>query len=293
MTTSRLPDDATIGGVRLRVRDLDAPARFYGELLGLAASPAGADSVAWSNRAGEPGFIRLDADSRTLPRPDSVFGVYHYAILYPDRASLAVTLRRLIAARWPFTGFADHGVSEAAYLDDPDGIGVELYADRPRERWPRQGDAIAMYTQPLDLDNLLAEADRTDATALEQPPGKGFHGPATRARIGHVHLHVRDLARAAAFYIDVLGLDSMAELPGARFLSAGGYHHHLGLNVWARREPPEDVAGLLEWVIEVGAGGYAATVDRVRRAGVAVEEFDRSCRFADPDGNAIVVRQSG
>jgi catechol 2,3-dioxygenase len=281
LTSQRLPADARIGSVRLRVRDLEASAEFYETLLGLVPAVTGPASVTWSNRPGERGFIGLEADSGIHPRPDSVFGIYHYAILYPDRASLAVTLRRFIAARWPFTGFSDHGVSEAAYLDDPDGIGVELYVDRPSDRWPRDGGAIAMYTRPLDLDGLLAEADRANARG------------AGRARVGHVHLHVRDLAESAAFYTNVLGLDSMAELPGARFLSAGGYHHHLGLNTWARREAPPDVAGLAEWVIEVGAADYAATIARVRQAGVATRETDGGCRFVDPDGNAIIVRSSG
>jgi catechol 2,3-dioxygenase len=269
-----------IGGLRLRVRDLEASAGFYERLLGLVPAPTGPASLTWANRAGEPGFIELTAEPRTQARPDSVFGIYHYAILYPDRAALAITLRRIIDARWSFTGFADHGVSEAAYLDDPDGIGVELYVDRPRERWPRQGGTLAMYTRPLDLDNLLAEADAADA-----PTTAG-------ARIGHVHLHVRDLAGTAAFYIDVMGLDSMAELPGARFLSSGGYHHHLGLNTWAKREPPPDSAGLVEWVVEVGAADLDATVDRVRRAGGSPQETERGYRLADPEGNVVVIRQS-
>jgi catechol 2,3-dioxygenase len=271
----------TIGGIRLRVRDLDASAPFYETLLGLAPARTGPAAVSWSNIEGEPGFIHLEADAATRPRPDSVIGIYHYAILYPDQASLAVTLRRLFAAHWPFTGFADHGVSEAAYLDDPDGIGVELYVDRPRERWPWNGDALAMYTRPLDVENLLREADRISGAV------------SAGARIGHVHLHVRDLARSAAFYMDGVGLDSMAELPGARFLSSGGYHHHLGLNTWARRDAPAGVAGLLEWMIDMDAAGHAATADRLERAGVSIEETAAGRRFADPDGNVIVLRQSG
>jgi catechol 2,3-dioxygenase len=279
MTSAKLPASASIRRVHLRVADIERSRAFYADTLGLNATMRGDDSVALGARGPGGDFLAISALPKTRPRPTSTFGLYHFAILYPDRTSLALALRRLAAARWPFTGFADHGVSEAAYLDDPDGNGIELYFDRPRPDWPYRDGRIALVTLPLDVEGLLRHAaDHDDNEVFDAVP-----------RIGHIHLHVRDLARSTAFF-HALGMDSMATLPGAGFLSAGGYHHHVGINTWARREPSPDVAGLLDWTLEIGdEAARGEALDRLAAAGVNADEYEDGHRVEDPDGNVLLL----
>ena len=176
-------------------------------------------------------------------------------------------MRRIAASGWPIDGASDHGVSEALYLSDPDGLGIEIYADRPREQWerPADGRGVRMVTLALDLDDLLA-----------QSPGSPGEPIAAGTAIGHVHLKVADVERAAAFYRDALGLEEQARLPSAAFLSAGGYHHHVGLNSWqsaGASPPPDDAPGLRE--VEFALDG-AAALERSRRLG------ERGARTATP-----------
>src|SRR5690606_13490320 len=156
---------------------------------------------------------------------------------------LARLVLRLAEARWPFQGFSDHGVSEAVYLPDPDGNGLELYADRPRSAWQWRDGELVMFTRPLAVEGLLAELARAPA----RPGGPPWH---PLRRIGHVHLHVAELARSGAFYHGLLGFAvTTRRYPGALFLAAGGYHHHLGLNIWEGQgapPPPADAAGLVD-----------------------------------------------
>jgi catechol 2,3-dioxygenase len=272
-TNTSLPAEATIAQVRLEIADLDRSLDFYGGLLDMRADRDG-DAAVLSSAAGGPAFIELRARPGTRPRPEGVIGLYHFAILYPDRAALARTIGALIDNRWQFTGFADHGVSEAAYLQDPDGLGVELYVDRPRAFWPRDASGrLVMYTRAPDLDALLAERG-------------GDGGP---ERIGHIHLHVADLDRSTRFHHDVIGFDIVQDsLPGAVFLSAGGYHHHVGLNTWARgRTTDPDRAGLLAWTLRIPAGEPAAAL-RARLAGAEASDLGEDA-YRDPDGNVMIV----
>jgi len=278
MTGVPLPADTSIGEVRLRVADIGRSLAFYSRALGLHAQ-RGDDTAVLSSDAGAPSIIRLHAVSRTLPRPEGVIGLYHFAILYPDRASLARAVRSLIDAHWRFSGFADHGVSEAAYLQDPDGLGIELYADRPRSIWPRDAAGrIAMFTRMPDLDDLLAETGPADGGA---------------ARIGHIHLHVATLARSTRFHHDVVGFDVTQDgIPGAVFLSAGGYHHHIGLNTWARgREAEPDAATMTAWTLRVPDA--AATAALRRRLVGHTSPGDGPDAFRDPDGNVMIVDETG
>jgi catechol 2,3-dioxygenase len=162
----------------------------------------------------------------TLLSPHTT-GLFHVAWLHPTRAALADTIRRIAGSRWPIEGASDHGVSEALYLSDPDGLGIEIYADRPREQWqrPTGGHGVRMFTLALDLEDLLAQSSSEigDGAIAAIAPG---------ASIGHVHLKVADVPRAVAFYRDALGFEEQAQLPSAAFVSAGGYHHHVGLNSW-------------------------------------------------------------
>ena len=180
-----------------------------------------------------------------VPKPRRTTGLYHFAILVPSRAALGRSLRRLVDARYPLTGAADHLVSEAIYLDDPDGLGIEIYRDRPRDSWRRlAGGQIAMSTDPLDVQNVLDEPGAETA----------WNGLDAATVMGHVHLHVPHLDTAEQFYCGRIGFDPMLRgYPGALFVSAGGYHHHLGLNTWAgvgAPPPPENAVGLQSFTIE-------------------------------------------
>lgn len=254
----RLPDGTRLGPVRLQVANLDRSLGFYEQLLGLRVTERGA---AHATLAAHPDTTHAAATdgARPLvelverpgarpvaPRPgaaDGRLGLYHVAMLLPDRAALGRFVRHL-TAQGVRAGAGDHRVSEAFYLTDPDGLGIEVYADRPRAAWRRTGRELMMATDPVDVAGLVATAGAVPWTGM--PAG---------TVIGHVHLHVGDLAGADAFYSDALGFDRLVwSYPGALFLGAGGYHHHLGTNTWAgpgARPPAAGDAQLLAWTIEV------------------------------------------
>ncbi len=174
-----------------------------------------------------PAFLTLDEQRDALPRPVQAPGLFHTAFLYPSRRELARVLRRVVQHGILFQGFADHLVSEALYLADPEGNGVELCADRPREKWTWIGSSVQMATDPLDLESLMAELDKADAHWEGTPPD---------VRAGHIHLQVSDLAKTEELWSKRAGFEVVTrDYPGALFVSAGGYHHHLGLNVWKSR----------------------------------------------------------
>jgi len=245
MTAEPLGPGTRIGRVDLRVRDLEAALGFYRDVLGFAVER----HDGWATlSAGEGPVLKL-TEGATQVAPRRATGLFHTAILYPARADLADALGRLATAGVRLTGASDHGVSEALYLDDPDGNGVELYADRPREAWGRRpGGGIDIYTAPLDLHGLQAAADR--------PPEPG--APiAAGTSVGHVHLKVADVDRAVGFYRDEVGLELQATVPLAAFLSGGGYHHHLGANAWhslGAPPPPAGSAGIERYEIRVPPG---------------------------------------
>lgn len=217
----------SIAKVTLAVADLPASADFYERVMGLQPIER-EEGRALLGEGGE-GRLELLALPDPVAAPARATGLFHVAWLHSSRAGLAETVRRIAAAEWPFQGAADHGVSEALYLADPDGLGIEIYADRPREQWqrPPEGQGVDMVTLPLDVDDLLA----TFAGA----PGPRI---AAGTGIGHVHLKVADVDRAAAFYED-LGFEEQARMPSAAFVSAGGYHHHVGLNSWQSAGGPQ------------------------------------------------------
>lgn len=205
------------------------------------------------------------------------------AILVPSRPALAAALRHLLRSKTQLTGASDHGVSEALYLSDPEGNGIEIYRDRPRSEWQRQGEGIAMRTEALDVAGLLAEPD--EGTVAGVPPG---------TRIGHVHLRVADLEAALTFYRDILGFDLTARYgAAAAFVSAGGYHHHIGFNTWqtlGAPAPPTGAAGLSHFEIRLpDDAARARVIERVRSSGGAVEQTPDGSLVRDPSGNAIVL----
>jgi catechol 2,3-dioxygenase len=277
-----LPPQSCIGRIRLRVADIGRSRSFYVDDLGLTEHDANDRAAAFGPAEGEA-LIRVEEVAGTRYRPDGINGLYHFAILFPDRASLASAIRRLQTARWPFHGFSDHGVSEAAYLADPDGNGIELYVDRPRDQWPTDSGRLVMYSRALDVPSLLEEAEPSNASS---------HLPAA-TRIGHMHLHVGDLAQAEAFWVDVVGFEVITrDYPGALFVSAGGYHHHLGVNTWARtRGRPADVAGLLDFEVRTGSETAVESVrGRAEHSGVSVTKTQDGLALKDMDGNVVLIR---
>jgi catechol 2,3-dioxygenase len=226
-----------IRSVKLAVSDLARSADFYERVLGLPLIAREDHRAELGPDRERPALVLTDVQAPT-PLPPGATGLFHVAWLHPSRASLAESVRRVAGSGWPLEGASDHGVSEALYLSDPDGLGIELYADRPREQWqrPAGGRGVKIVTLPLDLDDLLAQSTVGATAAM----------PA-QTTIGHVHLKVADVPRAAAFYRDGLGFESQAELPSAAFLSAGGYHHHVGLNSWQSQgaaPAPDSAPGL-------------------------------------------------
>lgn len=275
--------DTAIGTVRLTVSDLDRSRQFYERAIGLGARDLKDGTIALGPHDGRT-LIELRAGSGAgLDRRAT--GLYHLAILVPSRRDLAFALARLSDVRWGLDGASDHLVSEALYLSDPDGNGIEVYRDRPRDQWRRSGDRLEMATLPLDIHGVLGELG--GATEL-QP----FAPPATT--IGHVHLQVSDIPGAEAFYNGVLGFDVMVRtFPGALFVSAGGYHHHIGLNTWhsaGARSPEPGSVGLWNYEVLLPSDAELERVlARVRAAGIAIEHTERGPQLRDPSGNALVL----
>jgi len=226
-----------IRSVHLRVSDLARSVNFYARQLGFAMVSESAARAELATAPLGPTLLTLTED-RAAPRaPAHTAGLFHAALLLPSRAALGRWLRHAADAAVEFDGFSDHGVSEAIYLADPDGNGLEFYADRPREAWPQRDGELAMFTHPLALPDLLAAA-----TPSGEPPLAG-------ARWGHLHLRVTDLDRSETFYRETLGLTLRQRFgSSARFLAADGYHHHLGLNTWGgiRQPQPPGALGLVE-----------------------------------------------
>ncbi len=279
-----IPPDTTVGKVRLRVADLDDLTTFYERVVGLDAVERGADIVRLGPADGEP-LIELVGAPDAPPVPDFSTGLFHLAILVPDRAELARSLQRVAGAGWRLTGASDHLVSEALYLRDPEGNGIEIYRDRPREEWRRNGDELAMATLPLDLESVMGELDPSERAASGMPSG---------TTMGHVHLQVADIPAAEAFYNRALGLDVMVRsYPGALFLAAGGYHHHLGLNTWQSQgapAPPEGALGLDRYELVLPSAAERDSVaDRLAAAGEDPERLDEGVLATDPSGNRVLL----
>ena len=269
-----LPADLRLGPVHLTVADLDRSVAWYQRALGLRVHRHDATEAELGDGT-EPVLV-LHEDAQASP-PGRTAGLYHYALLYPSREELARAALRLAATRTPVQGASDHRTHEAIYLADPDGNGIELAADRPRDEWPA-GLGYDGGPAPLDFDSLLGSVRE------EQPTAHVAEG----LGMGHLHLHVGDIDRALAFYRDVLGFELQAHLGSAAFVSAGGYHHHLGVNVWNGRgvgPAPEHTAGLRHWTIQLP--DVAAVRERVEAAGAAVEPVEGGFIVRDPWQTAV------
>lgn len=273
-----------IGSVRLAVSDLSRSVDFYAGTLGLPLIVRD-DRGALLGVEREHPSLALTAIAEPTPLSPHSTGLFHVAWLHPSRSALAASVQRIVRGRWPLDGASDHGVSEALYLSDPDGLGIEIYVDRPREQWqrPADGHGVRIVTLPLDLDDLMAQAPEDAGATID-----------SGTSIGHVHLKVADVPRAAGFYRDVLGLDEQAQLPSAAFLSAGGYHHHVGLNSWQSQgagPPDENAPGLRLVEFELGDADALAALERRLAAAPNVpdgsREQDGRVSVTDPDGQLL------
>ncbi|MEK7786740.1 MAG: VOC family protein [Chloroflexota bacterium] len=284
-----LHPDLTLGYVHLTVSNLERSLSFYQNSLGFKMrrddSTAG---TAWLGAGGPDLLVLTELPGAKHSRGTT--GLYHFAILTPSRLELAHSLKRIAETRTPVEGFADHHVSEAIYLPDPDGNGIEIYRDRPRADWRDAQGNFRMGTDPLDIDGVLSELDGRDDERSERSEWSGLD-PATT--LGHMHLHVRSIPEAKAFYCDVLGFDLLMNIGSALFVSAGGYHHHIGLNTWqgvGAPPPPPGSAGLRYFTVRLPDQAELDKVpDRVRAAGVLVEEHAQGWLVRDPSLNAMVL----
>ena len=280
----RLPAETRLGRVSLQVSDLARSLAYYQTVLGLRVLERSGDSAVLGAHGDNRPLVELHARAGVTPVPRrGRLGLYHFAVLLPDRPSLGRFVKHLdqIGAH---AGMSDHFVSEAIYLSDPDGLGIEVYADRPRSLWRYDGRQIFMVTEPLDVPSLVRAAG-------EEP----WQGAPPGTVIGHVHFYVDDIARASRFYHEGLGFDKVVwSYPGALFMSAGGYHHHLGTNTWAAgaaRAGPND-ARLLEWEVLVpDERDAAAAAKSVEAAGADVGPLDGGFRTVDPWGTGLVIRR--
>jgi catechol 2,3-dioxygenase len=283
----RIDPALRVASVRLGVSDLARSSDFYERVLGLPLVSSDSGAALLGPDPERPA-LELDAIEHATPLPPASTGLFHIAWLHPSRAALAASVRRVVAQRWRFDGASDHGVSEALYLTDPDGLGIELYADRPRERWtrPDAGAGVRMVTLPLDLEDLL-----------DQDPGGPAHAMPAGTSVGHVHLKVSEVPRATAFYRDALGFEEQARLPSAAFLAAGGYHHHVGLNSWQSEgatAAPDTAPGLREVEFELSGGEAVGDLEARLAAGPGEESLVRGAggelSVRDPDGQLLTFR---
>ncbi len=279
-TANRLPASAKPGRVHLQVTDLERSLDWYTRVLGLRATEHRDGTATLTDQAAATTLVQLRERPGANPAQRRL-GLYHFALLLPDRSDLGAFLRHLYV-QGERVASADHLVSEALYLNDPDGLGIEVYADRPRVTWRVSDGEIVMDTRPLDQRDLARAAVNTT-----------WYGMPADTSMGHVHLHVGDLERADAFYHTALGFDRIVwSYPGALFLSAGGYHHHLGLNIWAgdAESAHDDEARLIDWslVLPTEEDVHAATTS-LRDAGFTVTEDGEAALTTDPWGTTVRI----
>jgi catechol 2,3-dioxygenase len=281
-TRYQLPDTTRLGRVVLQVSNLERSLSYYRDLLGFEVLRSDSDTARLGVPEAADGIVELRERSGVRPVPrGGTIGLYHFAVLLPDRAALGRFVDRLLTLDLRF-GSADHAVSESIYLWDPDNLGIEIYADRPRHTWRARGGELVMGTEPLDLPAVSASAE-----------GATWSGMPAGTTIGHMHLSIGDLEAGRAFYHDGLGLDlTVWSYPGALFYSAGGYHHHLGTNTWAAHGRPAgaDEARLLEWQLMLPSTSDVQQASiSLRTAGFTVTDDGVA---ADPWGTQLRLRSN-
>jgi catechol 2,3-dioxygenase len=276
-----LHPSTAIGAISLTVTDLARSREFYERAIGLTASGLAGGGVGMG-AAGGPALVELDGDPSAPALDRRATGLFHLALLLPTRRDLALALARIAEAGWPLDGASDHLVSEALYLSDPDGNGIEIYRDRPRAEWPDDDGALRMATLRLDLHDVLGELAGADDRQAAAPAA---------TTIGHVHLQVSELHEIERFYGEIIGLDVVVRgYPGALFMSAGGYHHHLGLNTWNSRGgpcPAVGAVGLRHYELALAGEDRDRIVARARAAGIEVGDAGGAPLLRDPSGNPV------
>jgi catechol 2,3-dioxygenase len=282
-TATSIDPSTSVGLVSLSVAELDRSLRFYTEAIGLAVL----NRVDGEVTLGVPGrpLLHLVEVSGARPWTEFATGLYHLAILLPTSADLGRWIRNWYDRGMPEFGQGDHLVSQALYLRDPDGHGIEIYRDRPRAEWQWENGRVRMASLPVDVAGLLAEAERS---------GVSWSGAPAETTMGHVHLQVGDIPTAEAFYHGVLGFDVVAAMPSALFVSAGGYHHHLGMNTWHSRgsgPADPDVAQLRFYTIVLpNEEARAAVLRRLDEASIAQDRTSDGVIVRDPWANVIHLR---
>jgi catechol 2,3-dioxygenase len=294
-STAALPATLRLGPVHLTVTDLGRSVEFYERSIGLRAHRrASGEAMPGAGGAAAPGGeavlgagredLLVLVEDPSARRAGRHAGLYHFALLHPSRLELARAAKRLIGTRTPISGASDHNISEAIYLPDPDGNGIELAADRPRETWGDLSDPTAIGgPMPLDLQGLLASVEDEEPQADASP----------ELKVGHLHLHVGNIDGALGFWRDGVGFQVMTRFPSAAFIAAGGYHHHLGLNTWRGEgvpPQPDGVVGLRHWTIVLQDPSEVAEVrERVQATGAPVEEREGGFLARDPWRNAVAI----
>jgi catechol 2,3-dioxygenase len=279
--TFRLPDASHPGAVHLQVSDLQRSLAYYEQVLGLRAHSVTDSSAVLRAHGDERSLVTLRTRPGVTRARRGAFGLYHLAILLPERNALGRFAAHL-GALDVRVAMADHLVSEALYLWDPDGLGIEVYADRPRDTWQHRDRELAMTTDPLDIQSVIAEGR-----------GEVWTGAPEGTTMGHVHLHVENLGEAEAFYHRALGFDKTVwSYPGALFMSAGGYHHHLATNVWSSGPAASaHEARMLEWELMVPShADVDAAAENLLEGGYSVEESGNGVSAADPWGTRVQIR---
>lgn len=278
-----LSPETHTGLVTIAVSSLDRSLEYYQQSLGFQVLEQGAQAALLG--AGDTALLALVEQEQAQPQPPHTTGLYHFAILVPSREDLAYVVLHLAQTRTPVDGMADHLVSEAFYLSDPDGNGIEIYRDRPRSEWPMKENEIQMANAPIDVDALLAEA---------QSQNRPWSGLPAGTRLGHMHLRVADIQKAEEFYHDLLGFDIMQRWRGALFVSAGGYHHHIGLNTWESQgapPPPSNAVGLRFYTLQLPNDAEIERLyERLQTTNYLVERSDdHTLVLRDPFGNGLLV----
>jgi catechol 2,3-dioxygenase len=269
--------------VALTVGSLQRSLDYYQTAIGLTLHNRQADTITLGSGAEELLVLTENPNGRPSRRAT---GLYHFAILVPSRLELARVFNNLIHTQTAVSGFADHAVSEAIYLTDPDGHGIEIYRDRPRSEWEYPNGKLRLVTEPFDAEGVLGELEGHDPT---------FTGMKPETTMGHTHLHVAHIPQAEAFYNGILGFDVMARYgPSASFVSAGGYHHHLGLNTWAGvgAPPPAADSWHMQWY-EIITPDLDSIQEPLETAAHPYQRQENSILVADPSHNNIRITQQG
>lgn len=272
-----------VSEVHLNVADLQRSLEFYQGIIGLKVLEKTGEK-ALLTADGKTPLVTIEQPSVVRPKQPRRTGLYHYALLLPSRADLAKVILHMIEVKYPLQGGSDHLVSEALYLADPDGNGIEIYTDRPASTWKWEGKEVVMTTEPMNVEDILKEDD-----------GKPWSGLPTGTIMGHIHLHVAEFQKTEEFYCQGLGFEIVCRYGGqALFLSTGGYHHHIGLNTWngiGAPAPEENSVGMSSYhVVFPNEEARQEAVARLTGLGAAVSEVQGSLFTTDPSGNRLELR---